>query len=74
MKWSILIDVPSDNINDFFNDYVKDGSIVVRNEFVKGIIICDIEQSNTEEECAKYAKYIASLNPTEKRKMNPMPD
>ena len=34
MKWSILIDVPSDNINDFFNDYVKDGSIVVRNELL----------------------------------------
>ena len=43
MKWSILINVPVDNINDFLNQYVVNGAVTVRNEFVKGIMVCEEE-------------------------------
>ena len=50
MKWSILVDVEVDNLNDFLNSYVNQGSITVRNKFVKGVMLCEEEEGQMDRE------------------------
>lgn len=41
MKWSILVNVPVDNMNDFLDVFTKSGYLYVCNEYVKGVMCCE---------------------------------
>lgn len=46
MRWSILIDTEAKNIQQFDDQFYFEGSIRIPNGNIKGIIICDEEDTN----------------------------